>query len=137
MQRRTAIQKWTILQITSNRKCTTRYQRYGTSTSKRATDAGSGLKSSKSQIEFSYTRRNSQSRFIRVIQIFPRASDDEIMCTINSIHLDDDPTYLALSYTWSLPYGNAGEPLIDKLNDSALNLRAVMQEVHMIRELSY
>lgn len=65
------------------------------------------------QSQYPYIRINSQNRYIRLIKVLPESSSNIIRCKLLLTTLNDNPKYVALSYTWGLPYENAGVPLND------------------------
>lgn len=46
-----------------------------------------------------YARRL-QGRNIRVIELFPGEPEDQLICRLVEVSLDDPPSYEALSYVW-------------------------------------
>lgn len=65
------------------------------------------------------TRLSPERHEVRILTILPsRYLADQVSCTMNRVSLDDDPSYEALSYTWSdsgafsghLPTASSVEP---------------------------
>jgi hypothetical protein len=63
---------------------------------------------------FKYPTINFLERQIRLLHIQPGASHDMISCTLETVSLEDNPQYEALSYEWGKPDTNSREIKIDQ-----------------------